>query len=110
MSSAVTKYQVIFDHAPLGMVTMDSSGGILFSNQKVEAMLGLSGVDLRTKYLYEFADPEDADALRSMVDEPLVSGEVTFGGRQAPSTWPLRIMRHEAGAFVNDGVVETGSQ
>lgn len=52
-----------------------------------------------------------ADALRAMVDEPLVSGEVTFGGRQAPATWPLRIMRYEAGAFVNDGVVvDTAAQ
>jgi hypothetical protein len=46
-----------------------------------------------------------ADALRAMVDELLVSGEVSFAGRQAPSSWPLRIMRHEAGVFVNDGLV-----
>ncbi len=46
-----------------------------------------------------------ADALRALVDEPLVSGPVTFGGSQAPDTWALRVMRHESGAFVNDGVV-----
>lgn len=46
-----------------------------------------------------------ADVLRSMVDEPLISGAVTFGGAQAPTSWALRIMRHEGGAFVNDGVV-----
>lgn len=52
-----------------------------------------------------------ADELRGMVDEPLVSGEITFGGRQAPETWPLRVMRYEAGAFVNDGlVVDTSAQ
>ena len=50
-----------------------------------------------------------AEALRAMVDEPLVSGDVTFGGRQAPSTWPLRIMRHDGGVFVNDGVVVDSS-
>jgi PAS domain S-box-containing protein len=75
MSSAMSKYQVIFDHAPLGMVTMDSSGGILFTNQKVEAMLGLPGVELRTKYLYEFADAADADALRAMFAD-LTSQEI----------------------------------
>lgn len=52
-----------------------------------------------------------ADELRSMVDEPLVSGAVTFGGRQAPGTWALRVMRYRSGAFVNDGlVVDTSAQ
>jgi branched-chain amino acid transport system substrate-binding protein len=52
-----------------------------------------------------------ADELRALVGEPLVSGEVTFGGRQAPDTWPLRVMRYEAGTFVNDGlVVDTSAQ
>jgi branched-chain amino acid transport system substrate-binding protein len=50
-----------------------------------------------------------ADELRSMVDEPLVSGDVTFGGRQAPATWSLRIMRYSDGAFVNDGLVVDSS-
>ena len=72
---SVTKYQVIFDHAPLGMVTMDSAGGISFTNQKIETMLGVPEVELRTKYLYEFADPEDADALRSMFAD-LTSQEI----------------------------------
>ncbi|MFP4408097.1 MAG: response regulator [Spirochaetaceae bacterium] len=71
----MSKYQVIFDHAPLGMVTMDSSGGILFTNQKVESMLGIPGMDLRAKYLYEFSDPADADSLRTMFAD-LTSGEI----------------------------------
>ena len=75
MSPEMSKYQVIFDHAPLGMVTMDSSGAILFTNQKVESMLGLRSFDLRTKYLYEFADAADADALRSMFAD-LTSREI----------------------------------
>ncbi len=75
MASEMSKYQVIFDHAPLGMVTMDSSGGILFTNQKVESMLGVSGMDLRAKYLYEFSDPADADSLRAMFAD-LTSQEI----------------------------------
>ncbi len=68
------QFQVIFEHAPIGIVVMDGTGCILYTNQALQRFLGYNDSELATTYLVNYADPDDAETFRSHYSA-LVEGE-----------------------------------
>ncbi|HUX50552.1 MAG TPA: response regulator [Spirochaetia bacterium] len=76
------QFQTIFDHAPIGMVMMDSAGRPLYSNLALQNMLGEDEYALRNDDLLNFVHADDREEFKKQFSA-LVRGETarvrTFG-------------------------------
>jgi len=67
------QFQVIFEYAPIGIVVMDGSGCILYTNQSFRSFLGYTEDELASGYLVNFTHPSDAEPFRVLYSD-LVEG------------------------------------
>lgn len=61
LAGAHDRYRDLFDHAPVGYVTLDGDGRVLEANQTARAMVGQQGFDLRGQRLSGCMAAADAD-------------------------------------------------
>ena len=64
LAAAHDRYRDLFDHAPVGYVTLDAQGRVREANQTARAMFGHPGVDLQGQRLSACMAAADADADR----------------------------------------------
>lgn len=62
LQEASSRFRTIFDHAPIGIMMMDSQGTILTANAALEKLLGYSGAEIRGMSHGRITDPADLAA------------------------------------------------
>ena len=91
----------ILDHAPLGVVFLDTRGEILEANKRLCEMAGQSADTLRGRLVLDLVHPEDVELLhqlrRELLDEKTVSGRGPL--RLATQQGPERQVRVSASAL-----------
>jgi two-component system, sensor histidine kinase and response regulator len=68
------QFQVVFEHSPIGIVVMDGSGRIQYSNNAVRSFLGYPEEELSGGFLTSFSYQEDSEYFQTLFSE-VVSGE-----------------------------------
>lgn len=91
----------ILDHAPLGVVFLDTRGEILEANQCLCEMVGRNAESLRGHLVTELVHPDDVDKLlelrRELLHDQLIAGRGPL--RLATGTAPQRQVRVSASAL-----------
>jgi two-component system sensor kinase FixL len=91
---AEEELRLTFQHAPIGMATLDADGNILNVNQSYCNMLGYQPDDLLGRPKEELTHPEDRAATRTLLGK-LLGGEIEY-------------VRHEKRYIRRDGSVMRG--
>lgn len=68
------QFQVVFENSPIGIVIMDGTGQIQYTNRSVVEFLGYSEEELAGGYLTRYSLEEDSEFLQTLFAE-LVEGE-----------------------------------
>lgn len=66
------RFRVVFDNAAVAIAIGDTDGKLLDVNRGLADMIGVSIEDLRGVSVYDFAHPDDRDAIRTIVYQQLV--------------------------------------
>jgi diguanylate cyclase (GGDEF)-like protein/PAS domain S-box-containing protein len=75
---ALTRFQAIFEAAPIGIVRTDAAGRTLEANPALERMLGYTGEELGKLSLEEYTHPDDIPMSGLVLDE-LITGKRDSG-------------------------------
>ena len=70
------RFRRVFDHAASGIALLNLSGGVIKINTYLNAMLGYSEAELRSKKLHDLSHPEDS-AIGSDSSRAMLNGEIT---------------------------------
>ena len=101
LQSSDHPYRVLIEQIQEGAVTLAEDGTMLYANQRLATMLGLSPEQVIGRKLQTFLLPEDASTLVSMLLEAKLSGtrkELTLcaaAGRRMTIHLSLSFLRHE---------------
>jgi PAS domain S-box-containing protein len=94
LESSRKRYVDLYDHAPVGYLTLNKAGLILEANLTAATLLGLSRQELHRQPITRFILPEDQDIyylhrIRQMQNGPVRSGrcELRLSRKDAPPFW-----------------------
>ena len=94
LESSRKRYVDLYDHAPVGYLTLNKAGLILEANLTAATLLGLSRQELHRQPITRFILPEDQDVyylhrIRQMQNGPLRSGgcELRLARKDASPFW-----------------------
>ncbi|SIP97378.1 PAS domain S-box-containing protein [Alkalispirochaeta americana] len=72
------RFQVVFEHSPIGLVIMDGSGRIEYANQAVRTFLGCDEKDLAGGFLTAYSHWDDSDFFQTLFSELLEGDRDSF--------------------------------
>src|SRR5207253_1061890 len=104
---ALTRFQTIFEAAPIGIVRMDTAGRTMEANPAIERMLGYTAAELNDLGFTDYTHPDDLERCGRMFGE-LISGrrgsyqlENRFFRKDGETIWvqvTARLVRDAEGA------------
>jgi PAS domain S-box-containing protein len=71
-------FDLLFEHAPMGVTVVDSMGGLLRSNPALETLLGYSASELSGKFMRDFTHPDDVERQSRIISDFIRHGWSSF--------------------------------
>jgi PAS domain S-box-containing protein len=81
------RYQDLFDFAPDGYLVTDPSGKIIEANREIKLLLAVGQQQLIGTFLADYIPPQERQAFRAALEEPLKEGRTKTWELNLQSTW-----------------------